>query len=64
VEHADRLDTSRMSFPVAETAGLRESIYLQENAFRAGRKGIDDIIETMAKVQKHAEELHEPTGGG
>jgi dTDP-4-amino-4,6-dideoxygalactose transaminase len=57
VEQASRLDPSKMSFPVAERAGLRESIYLQENAFRAGREGIDDIVEALAKVQRHAEEL-------
>jgi dTDP-4-amino-4,6-dideoxygalactose transaminase len=57
VEFGDRLDPSRMSFPVAEDAGLRRSIYLQENVFRAGRGGIDDVVEALAKVQKHADEL-------
>jgi len=57
VEFAARLDPSKMSFPVAEAAGLRESIYLQENVFRAGRQGIDDAVEAIAKVQKHADEL-------
>jgi dTDP-4-amino-4,6-dideoxygalactose transaminase len=57
VEFADRLDPSKMSFPVAEDAGLRRSIYLQENVFRAGREGIDDAVEALAKIQKHADEL-------
>jgi dTDP-4-amino-4,6-dideoxygalactose transaminase len=57
VEHADRLDPSRMSFPVAEAAGLREAVYLDENVFRAGRGGVDDAVEALAKVQRHAEEL-------
>jgi dTDP-4-amino-4,6-dideoxygalactose transaminase len=57
VEFADRLDPSTMSFPVAEDAGLRRSIYLQENVFRAGSEGIDDVVEALAKVQKHADEL-------
>ncbi|MGZ4124998.1 MAG: DegT/DnrJ/EryC1/StrS family aminotransferase [Actinomycetota bacterium] len=57
VEFADRLDPATMSFPVAEDAGLRRSIYLQENVFRAGREGIDDAVEAIAKVQKHADEL-------
>jgi dTDP-4-amino-4,6-dideoxygalactose transaminase len=57
VEFAERLDPSTMSFPVAEDAGLRRSIYLQENVFRAGREGIDDAVEAIAKVQKHADEL-------
>jgi len=57
VEHARRLDIANMSFPVAEAAGLRESIYLMENTFRAGREGIEDVVEALAKVQKHAQEL-------
>jgi dTDP-4-amino-4,6-dideoxygalactose transaminase len=57
VEHSERLDPSKMSFPVAEAAGLRESVYLQESAFRAGREGIEDVVEALAKVQKHAGEL-------
>lgn len=57
VEFAERLDPARMSFPVAEAAGLRESIYLMENTFRAGREGIEDVVEALAKVQKHAHEL-------
>ncbi len=28
-----------------------------ENTFRAGREGIDHLIEGLAKVQKHAHEL-------
>ena len=62
VEHAGRLDTANMSFPVAEAAGLRESIYLMENTFRAGREGIEDVVEALAKVQKHAHELSGPAG--
>jgi dTDP-4-amino-4,6-dideoxygalactose transaminase len=57
VEYADRLDPSKMSFPVAEAAGLRESIYFQENMFRAGRDGIEDAAEALAKIQKNAHEL-------
>src|SRR5919109_1473939 len=57
VEHADRLDPQRMSFPVAEAAGLRESIYLEESAFRAGREGIEDVVEALTKVQRNADEL-------
>jgi dTDP-4-amino-4,6-dideoxygalactose transaminase len=57
VEFADRLDPAKMSFPVAESAGERESIYLMENTFRAGREGIDQLVEALAKVQRHAAEL-------
>jgi dTDP-4-amino-4,6-dideoxygalactose transaminase len=57
VEYADRLDPAHMSFPVAESAAERESLYLNENVFRAGRRGIEDVIEALAKVQRHADEL-------
>jgi hypothetical protein len=59
VEHADRLDPARMSFPVAEAAGLRESVYLDENIFRSGPGGIEDAVEALAKIQRHADELPE-----
>lgn len=57
VEFADRLDPQQMSFPVAEAAGQRESVYFMENVFRDGTKGIEDAVEAMAKVQRHAGEL-------
>jgi dTDP-4-amino-4,6-dideoxygalactose transaminase len=57
VEFAERLDPQRMSFPVAEDAGLRESVYLMEDAFRDGERGVADVAEAIAKVQRHADEL-------
>jgi dTDP-4-amino-4,6-dideoxygalactose transaminase len=57
VEFADRLDPQTMSFPVAESAGQRESVYFMENVFREGTKGIEDAVEAVAKVQRHAAEL-------
>ena len=57
VEHAARLDPARMSFPVAEAAGLRESVYVDENVFRAGALGVDQAVEAIAKIQSHAAEL-------
>jgi dTDP-4-amino-4,6-dideoxygalactose transaminase len=57
VEFADRLNPASMSFPVAEAAGLRESVYLSESVFRAGREGVEHAVEAIAKVQKHAHEL-------
>ncbi len=59
VEFADRLDPARMSFPVAEAAGLRESVYFMENVFRDGGGGVEDAAEALAKIQKHADELPE-----
>jgi dTDP-4-amino-4,6-dideoxygalactose transaminase len=60
VEHADRLDPAAMSFPVAEEAALRQTVYLDEKVFRAGRRGVEDAVEALAKVQRHAGELVQP----
>jgi dTDP-4-amino-4,6-dideoxygalactose transaminase len=57
VEFADRLDMQAMSFPVAEAAGQRESVYFMENVFRDGDRGIGDAVEALAKIQRHADEL-------
>ena len=57
VEYADRLDPANMSFPVAENAALREAVYLNENIFRAGQQGIQDVIDALAKIQSAASEL-------
>ena len=57
VAYADRLDPSRWSFPVAEDAAERRAVYLNENVFRAGRKGVEDAVEALAKIQKNADEL-------
>jgi dTDP-4-amino-4,6-dideoxygalactose transaminase len=57
VEHADRLDPTRMSFPVAEAAGERTAVYLNECIFRSDDAGIEHAVEAIAKVQRHAAEL-------
>ena len=57
VEFADRLDPAQMSFPVAEAAGLRESVYFMENTFRGGERGVQDAADALAKIQANAEEL-------
>jgi dTDP-4-amino-4,6-dideoxygalactose transaminase len=59
VEFADRLDPQTMSFPVAEAAGLRESVYFTEDVFRDGAKGVEDAAEALAKIQRNADELPE-----
>jgi dTDP-4-amino-4,6-dideoxygalactose transaminase len=59
VEHADRLDVQRMSFPVAEAAGLRESVYLMENVFRDGERGVEDVVEALEKVRANADRIPE-----
>jgi dTDP-4-amino-4,6-dideoxygalactose transaminase len=60
VEFADRLDPRSMSFPVAEAAGLRESVYLMENVFRDGSRGVQDAVDALGKIQRHAAELPAP----
>jgi hypothetical protein len=60
VEHADRLEMQRMSFPVAEAAGQRESVYFMEAVFRDGSRGIEDATEALAKIQRNAGELPKP----
>ena len=60
VEFADRLDMAKMSFPVAEAAGQRESVYFMENVFRDGDQGINDAAEALAKIQRNAAELPAP----
>ena len=60
VEYADRLDPATMSFPVAEAAGQRESVYFMENTFRDGDAGVQAAAEALAKIQANAAEL--PTG--
>jgi dTDP-4-amino-4,6-dideoxygalactose transaminase len=57
VEFADRLDPRSMSFPVAEAAGLRESVYFMENVFRDGTKGVQDAVDALSKIQRRASEL-------
>jgi dTDP-4-amino-4,6-dideoxygalactose transaminase len=57
VEFAERLDPNTMSFPVAEAAGQRESIYFMETVFRDGTRGIEDAAEALAKIQRNAAEL-------
>jgi len=57
VEYADRLDPSRMHFPVAERIAGRQTLYLHENVFRAGARGVEDAVEAIAKVQRHSREL-------
>ncbi len=57
VEFAERLDPNTMSFPVAEAAGQRESVYFMETVFRDGTRGIEDAAEALAKIQRNAAEL-------
>jgi len=44
----------QMSFPEAERAGEVESIWLDENVFRADREGVNDMTNALLKVQANA----------
>ncbi len=52
MQYPERLDVAEMAFPVADRAGSLESIYLDENVFRAGADGVGDAVEAIAKVQR------------
>jgi len=57
VEYADRLDPARMTFPVAEAAGERTAVYLNESIFRSDEAGVEDAVEALAKVQRLAADI-------
>jgi dTDP-4-amino-4,6-dideoxygalactose transaminase len=51
VEYADRLDQTRMSFPVADRVTRREQIFLDHPMFLSGTQGIDDALDALEKVR-------------
>ena len=53
----ERFNFAGMSFPEAERAGEREAVWLDEAIFRAGRKGAEDVIGALHKIQENKEEL-------
>ena len=52
MQFPERLDVAEMAFPVADRVGAFESVYLDENVFRAGERGVADVVEAIAKVQR------------
>ncbi|HIQ05225.1 MAG TPA: DegT/DnrJ/EryC1/StrS family aminotransferase, partial [Anaerolineae bacterium] len=53
----ERFDFSKMHLPEAERACEREAVWLDERVFRAGRKGVDDAVTALKKIQANAAEL-------
>ena len=49
----------KMNLPEAERACEHEAVWLDENVFRAGRKGVDDAVAAIKKIQANARELAE-----
>jgi len=50
-------DFESMSFPVAERARWKESVWMGESIFRSGEKGVDDLIAGLNKLVKHRIDL-------
>lgn len=59
VAFPEYFDFERMRLPEAERACLREAVWLDECVFRAGPKGIDDVVAALRKIQSHADDLRE-----
>ena len=49
----------QMNLPVARQACEHEAVWLGENIFRAGPKGVDDAVAAIKKIQANAPELAE-----
>ena len=52
-------DFKNMKLPAAERACEHEAVWLDENVFRAGPKGVDDVVTAIKKIRVHAKELNE-----
>jgi dTDP-4-amino-4,6-dideoxygalactose transaminase len=52
-------DFKNMKLPTAERACEHEAVWLDENVFRAGQKGVDDAVAAIKKIQAHVKELNE-----
>ena len=52
-------DFENMSLPEAQRACEHEAVWLDENVFRVGPKGVDDAVEAIKKIQRNAEELNQ-----
>jgi hypothetical protein len=47
---------------VAEAAGERTAVYLNESIFRSDEAGVEDAVEAIAKVQRLAAEIPQRVG--
>jgi len=47
----------KMHLPAAERATASEAIWLNENVFRAGPAGVDDVTNALRKIQANAAEM-------
>ena len=60
----ERLNFDKMHFPEAERAAERESVWVNENVFRAGHQGIDDVTDALKKIYENRKQLTENPGTG
>jgi dTDP-4-amino-4,6-dideoxygalactose transaminase len=54
---AERLNFEQMHFPEAEKAAEHQAVWVNENVFRAGSQGIDDVITALEKVINNRTQL-------
>jgi len=47
----------QMYFPVTERAAERESVWMKEAIFRAGKQGVDDLIAGIRKLSENRDQL-------
>lgn len=47
----ERFQFDQMHFPESERACEREAVWLEESIFRAGKKGVDDAVHAVKKIQ-------------
>jgi len=55
----ERFDFSKSSYPIAERACEVEAVWLDEAIFRAGEKGVDDVIRALNKILENGDKLAE-----
>jgi len=55
--YPERLTFHPGQFPVAERIATQEAVWLDENVFRAGLQGVDDVVAALRKVYEQRETL-------
>ncbi len=53
----EKFDYSRLSLPETERATELEAVWLDENIFRAGRKGVDEAVQAIHKLAENRTEM-------
>lgn len=54
----ERFRMQEMYFNTSERLAQHEAVWLGESVFRAGKQGVDDVVNALKKVQAHAAELN------